>query len=116
MLLGAVADDITGATDLSLMPSCIGLGTMQAIGRPAGPPPDAEGCDAIVVALKPPSSPATEAVAMSVAAGARQTRFKNRSTFDSTGAGSIGPVTAARISSRRARRTFQPAPDQGVAR
>lgn len=99
MQLGAVADDITGATDLCLMLARAGLHTVQIIGVPDGPLPQA---DAIVIALKSRSIPAAEAVALSVAAakillagGAKQLLFKYCSTFDSTDAGNIGPVTEA---------------------
>jgi uncharacterized protein YgbK (DUF1537 family) len=100
MLIGAVADDITGATDLCLMLAREGLRTVQIIGVPEQHSlPDA---DAIVIALKSRSIPAAQAVEMSVAAanlllkgGAEQLLFKYCSTFDSTDAGNIGPVTEA---------------------
>ena len=101
MLIGAVADDITGATDLCLMLTRSGLRTVQVIGvpDPAVPLPKA---DAVVIALKSRTIPAADAVALSVAAaqalmsgGARQILFKYCSTFDSTDAGNIGPVTEA---------------------
>ena len=100
MLLGAVADDITGATDLCLMLSRAGLRTVQIIGvpKPGTLPP----ADAIVIALKSRSTPAAQAVDMSLtaakvllAAGAKQLLFKYCSTFDSTDEGNIGPVTEA---------------------
>ncbi len=100
MLIGAIADDITGATDLCLTLAREGLRTVQIMGLP-GPLglPDA---DAIVIALKSRSVPAAQAVEMSVAAanllragGAEQLLFKYCSTFDSTNAGNIGPVTEA---------------------
>ena len=99
MLIGSVADDITGATDLSLMLSRAGLRTLQVIGLPDGPLPDA---DAVVIALKSRTIPAALAVEMSLTAakallqaGARQILFKYCSTFDSTDQGNIGPVTEA---------------------
>ena len=101
LLLGCVADDITGATDMSLMLARNGMRTVQVIGLPADdrPLPDA---DAIVVALKSRTIPAAEAVGQSLAAatrltgaGARQLFFKYCSTFDSTDAGNIGPVAEA---------------------
>lgn len=101
MLIGAVADDITGASDLCLMLSNAGLHTVQVMGVPdAGVAlPQA---DAVVIALKSRTVPADEAVALSVAAaqrlldaGAGQILFKYCSTFDSTDAGNIGPVTEA---------------------
>ncbi|MGV8989329.1 MAG: 3-oxo-tetronate kinase [Cypionkella sp.] len=101
MLIGAVADDITGATDLCLMLSREGLRTVQIIGLPL-PGQVFPQADAIVIALKSRSVPADEAVAMSVAAaqrlrdaGAEQILFKYCSTFDSTDAGNIGPVAEA---------------------
>ncbi len=101
MLIGAVADDITGATDLCLMLSRAGLRTVQYIGVPlAGAHLGA--ADAVVVALKSRSIPAADAVAMScdaaralLDAGAGQLLFKYCSTFDSTDQGNIGPVAEA---------------------
>ena len=100
MLFGAVADDITGATDLCLMLARAGLRTVQIIGVPDQRTlPDA---DAIVIALKSRSIGAAQAVEMSIAAakllraaGAEQLLFKYCSTFDSTDDGNIGPVAAA---------------------
>ncbi|HEX3501485.1 MAG TPA: 3-oxo-tetronate kinase [Stellaceae bacterium] len=101
LLLGAVADDFTGATDLANTLVRQGMRTVQLIDVPdaASPAPDAE---AIVVALKSRTIPATDAVRQSLAAldwlqraGARQILFKYCSTFDSTDAGNIGPVADA---------------------
>lgn len=101
MLIGAVADDITGATDLCLMLSREGMRTIQVIGVPANDM-DFSGADAVVVALKSRTIPASEAVDMSLASarvllaeGAEQLIFKYCSTFDSTDAGNIGPVAEA---------------------
>ena len=99
MLIGAVADDITGATDLSLMLSRAGLRTVQVIGVPEGELPQA---DAVVIALKSRTILAQEAIGIALASGkallqggAQQILFKYCSTFDSTDQGNIGPVTAA---------------------
>jgi uncharacterized protein YgbK (DUF1537 family) len=101
MLLGVIADDMTGATDVALMLNRAGMRTVQVIGAPkAGTVlPDA---DAVVVALKSRTNPVAEAVADSLAAceallaaGARQILFKYCSTFDSTAQGNIGPVADA---------------------
>jgi uncharacterized protein YgbK (DUF1537 family) len=101
MLLGCIADDFTGATDLASMLVRGGMRTVQVIGVPApgAPMPDA---DAVVVALKSRTAPVADAVAESLAAfhwlrggGARQFFFKYCSTFDSTDAGNIGPVADA---------------------
>jgi uncharacterized protein YgbK (DUF1537 family) len=99
LLLGCVADDFTGATDLASMLVKNGMTCVQVIGVPTGPLPEA---DAIVVALKSRTAPVAEAVAESLAAaeallaaGAKQLFFKYCSTFDSTDAGNIGPVADA---------------------
>ncbi|WP_372525566.1 3-oxo-tetronate kinase [Piscinibacter sp.] len=99
MILGVIADDFTGATDVAGMLVQSGLRTVQVIGVPQGPAPDA---DAVVVALKSRTAPAAAAVRESLAAlrwlraaGARQFYFKVCSTFDSTPAGNIGPVAEA---------------------
>ena len=101
MLLGCIADDLTGATDVGLMLTRAGMRVIQVIGVPDDDvlPDDA---DAIVVALKSRTIPASEAVRQSLqsasallSAGARQLMFKYCSTFDSTDAGNIGPVAEA---------------------
>ena len=98
-VLGVIADDFTGATDVASMLVRAGLRTVQVISVPQGEAPAA---DAVVVALKSRTTPAADAVAESLAAlrwlqaaGARQFYFKVCSTFDSTPAGNIGPVTEA---------------------
>jgi uncharacterized protein YgbK (DUF1537 family) len=103
MLLGAIADDFTGATDLCSMLVRGGMRTMQLIGTPA-PGDDVPDVDAIVVAIKSRTAPVKWAVDESLAAlewlrtaGARQYFFKYCSTFDSTDRGNIGPVTDALI-------------------
>lgn len=101
MFLGAVADDLTGATDLSLMISRQGMKTVQVIG--ALPDGSTFGdADAVVVALKSRTIPKADAVRLSLtaakalqAAGAQQLLFKYCSTFDSTDEGNIGPVAEA---------------------
>lgn len=99
-LLGCIADDFTGATDLANMLVKSGMRTVQTIGVPAGDA--ALDADAIVVALKSRTIPAADAVAQSLAAyewlraqGCRQFFFKYCSTFYSTDAGNIGPVADA---------------------
>lgn len=101
LTLGVIADDYTGASDLANTLSKEGVRTVQTIGVPdaALALPDA---DAVVVSLKSRSIPADEAVAVSLAAyewlksrGASHILFKVCSTFDSTDAGNIGPVTDA---------------------
>ena len=100
LLLGCIADDFTGATDLANNLVRSGMRVMQAIGVPAQPMDN--DADAVVVALKSRTLPADEAIAQSLAAlrwlqaqGAQQIYFKYCSTFDSTAKGNIGPVTEA---------------------
>ena len=101
VLLGAIADDFTGATDLCNTLVRRGMRTVQLIDVP---PPGTEVADAeaVVIALKSRTIPAAEAIEKSLAAlgwlqnaGARQILFKYCSTFDSTDAGNIGPVAEA---------------------
>jgi 3-dehydrotetronate 4-kinase len=99
MLLGCIADDFTGATDLANTLTRQGMRTVQTIGIPTMAPDHAE---AVVVALKTRTIPAEEAVSQSLAAcrwltrhGAQQIFFKYCSTFDSTDQGNIGPVSDA---------------------
>ena len=101
MLLGAIADDFTGATDLANMLVRGGMRTVQTIGVPAPGAPVSD-VDAVVVALKSRTVEPQVAVAQSLAAlawlrqsGAKQIYFKYCSTFDSTPRGNIGPVADA---------------------
>ena len=100
MLLGCIADDFTGATDLANNLARGGLRTVQTVGVPRERLGD--DVDAVVVALKSRTIPAADAVAQSLAAlkwlqqhHCQQIYFKYCSTFDSTPAGNIGPVTEA---------------------
>ena len=100
ILLGCIADDFTGATDLANNLVRAGMRVVQTIGVPAAPL-DTE-VDAVVVALKSRTVAPANAVAQSLAAlhwlqqqGAQQIYFKYCSTFDSTAQGNIGPVTEA---------------------
>lgn len=101
MLLGCIADDFTGATDLANTLVKAGMNTVQSIGVP-GPALDVGETDAIVIALKSRTNPAEEAIEESLQAlawlrenGADQIIFKYCSTFDSTDRGNIGPVADA---------------------
>jgi uncharacterized protein YgbK (DUF1537 family) len=99
LLLGCIADDFTGATDLANTLVKGGMSAVQVIGVPTGPLPEA---DAVIIALKSRTAPVGEAVAQSLAAcdellaaGAKQIFWKYCSTFDSTDHGNIGPVADA---------------------
>lgn len=105
MLIGVIADDFTGASDIAVtlakgIQGEGGLKTTQYLGVPSRPA-EAE-VEAGVVALKSRSVPADRAVAQSLAAcrwlqaqGCEQILFKYCSTFDSTDSGNIGPVIDA---------------------
>ena len=99
-LLGCIADDFTGATDLANNLARAGMRVLQTIGVPDEPLADP--ADALVVALKSRTVAPAAAVAESLAAlawlqrqGVEQVYFKYCSTFDSTEKGNIGPVTEA---------------------
>lgn len=101
-LLGCIADDFTGATDLANMLVRGGMRTVQSIGIPSSDVAAGLDADAIVIALKSRTVPAAEAVTESLEAlawlrerGCEQIFFKYCSTFDSTAAGNIGQVSEA---------------------
>ncbi len=99
-VLGCIADDFTGATDLANNLVRAGMRVVLTVDVPTQAEPiDA---DAVVVALKSRTVPAAKAVEQSLRAcrwlrrqGVRQIYFKICSTFDSTAAGNIGPVIEA---------------------
>ena len=103
-VLGCIADDFTGGTDLAETLSRNGMRTIQLLGVPdtALASEAAAQADALVVALKIRTVPVEEAVSQALAAlealraaGCRQFFWKYCSTFDSTPKGNIGPVAAA---------------------
>lgn len=101
MKLGVIADDFTGATDIAGFLVENGLSTLQLAGVPEHDG-DLPQVDAVVISLKSRSCPADEAVRDSLAAlawlkarGCPRIYQKYCSTFDSTAAGNIGPVTDA---------------------
>ena len=103
VILGAIADDFTGATDLCNTLVKAGMRTVQVIGVP-GEATNIGAAEAVVVALKSRTAPVDQAVDQSlvaydwlVAKGARQVIEKYCSTFDSTAHGNIGPITDALI-------------------
>ena len=100
VLLGCIADDFTGATDLANNLVRAGMRVLQTIGVPVTPV-EAD-VDAVVVSLKSRTIAPAEAIAQSLdackwlrAQGAQQIYFKYCSTFDSTPQGNIGPVIDA---------------------
>jgi len=114
MLIGVIADDFTGASDIAAtlskgLANEGGLRTMQYLGIPQQSA--SEDIEAGVIALKSRSLPASQAVELSLTAcewflrqGCQQIVFKYCSTFDSTDEGNIGPVLdalAAKLNAKR---------------
>jgi uncharacterized protein YgbK (DUF1537 family) len=97
-LLGCIADDFTGGTDLANNLAKSGFRVVQTVGVPKSLSSFKE-VDAVVVALKTRTTPVKFAVVESRNAlawlrsiGCQQFYFKYCSTFDSTPQGNIGPV------------------------
>lgn len=103
ILLGAVADDFTGATDLANTLVKEGMRVCQVLGVPHADTGYGD-AEAVVVALKSRTAPVAEAVEQSLTAmrwlqaeGAKQVISKYCSTFDSTADGNIGPIADAML-------------------
>lgn len=99
-LLGCIADDFTGATDLAGLLARSGVQVALRIGVPEEPPQTTAPFE--IIALKCRTSPVEEAVTETRAAlqwlrkaGAQRFFWKYCSTFDSTPEGNIGPVAEA---------------------
>ena len=99
-LLGCIADDFTGATDLAGLLARSGARVSLRIGVPSEPPKDTAAFE--VIALKSRTAPKAEAIAETRSAyhwlkqsGAQRFFWKYCSTFDSTAEGNIGPVAEA---------------------
>ncbi len=102
LYIGCIADDFTGAGDAASFLRKGGLKTVYISGERLRDYSPAEDAEAVVIALKCRSIPAGEAVEQTteacrwlLARGARHIYYKYCSTFDSTPAGNIGPVTDA---------------------
>jgi uncharacterized protein YgbK (DUF1537 family) len=100
-VIGAIADDFTGGTDVAVAFRRAGLRTEIVFGDPRESQQVPE-CDAVVVALKTRTVPVQDAVDRATRAadwlrsrGAGQLYFKYCSTFDSTPEGNIGQVADA---------------------
>lgn len=99
-MLGVIADDFTGASDIASFLVENDLNTVQMNGVPNTSLESK--VDAIVISLKSRSNPVNEAISQSLEAlkwlqenDCTQFYFKYCSTFDSTEKGNIGPVTDA---------------------
>lgn len=96
-LLGAIADDFTGATDLAGLLARSGARVSLRIGVPQDPPADPAPFEVIALKIRtaPTATAKTQALAALdwlQAAGAARFFWKYCSTFDSTPQGNIGPV------------------------
>ncbi|QLH13031.1 four-carbon acid sugar kinase family protein [Paracoccus pantotrophus] len=97
---GAIADDLTGATDLAGLLARSGVAVSLRMGVPSAPPQTTAPVE--IIALKCRTAPVDEAVAGTRSAldwlrraGAQRFFWKYCSTFDSTPRGNIGPVAEA---------------------
>jgi len=101
ILLGCIADDFTGASDLAAILSRSGIAVNLRLGVPS--PADEDDVAAFeIIALKCRTAPRERAVSEALEAwswlaarGARRAYWKYCSTFDSTPEGNIGPVADA---------------------
>lgn len=121
-VLGCIADDFTGATDLAGLLARSGRHVSLRIGAPKGPVDNPAPFE--VVALKIRNLPASEAIEQALealdwlrSAGAVRFFWKYCSTFDSTAEGNIGPVADALMHALGSRQTiYCPAfPENGRA-
>jgi len=121
-LLGAIADDFTGATDLAGLLARSGVPVSLRLGVPGHAPAETAALE--VIALKCRTAPVDQAVAECRAAldwlkraGAQRFFWKYCSTFDSTPRGNIGPVAEALMADLGTRQTiYCPAfPENGRA-
>ena len=110
-ILGCIADDFTGATDLAGLLARAGVHVSLRLGLPEAPPQDTAPFE--VIALKCRTAPVAEAVAECRdaldwlrAAGASRFFWKYCSTFDSTADGNIGPVAEALMDDLGAEQTI----------
>ena len=99
-ILGCIADDFTGATDLAGFLARSGARVSLRIGVPDTPPDSSAPFE--VIALKSRTAPIDDAICDALAAqawlalaGATRFFWKYCSTFDSTPEGNIGPVAEA---------------------
>lgn len=99
LVFGAIADDLTGGSELASMLVARGVRTRFTVGPAASL---VQGFDAHVIALKTRVIPVEQAVSQVlqaaeslIAQGARQIFFKYCATFDSTPRGNIGPCAEA---------------------
>ncbi|MDH7793750.1 3-oxo-tetronate kinase [Ochrobactrum sp. AN78] len=102
IVLGAIADDFTGATDLAALLARSGYPVSLRLGLPDQNEPVAQVSAIEIIALKIRTVPRETAVTQALAAydwlkkrGLNRLYWKYCSTFDSTPEGNIGPVAEA---------------------
>ncbi len=112
-VLGCVADDVTGATDLAINLAQGGMRVIQWLEIPTLDDLQVHAVDAVVVALKTRSIAPSDAISQSLAAievlrghGCQRFYFKYCSTFDSTEQGNIGPVAEAMMDALDVKQTI----------
>ena len=110
-ILGCIADDFTGATDLASLLARNGMQVSLRIGVPTEAPSNTAAFE--IIALKTRTAPVEKAIADARAAlhwlqcrGAQRFLWKYCSTFDSTDEGNIGPVAEALMSDLNADQTI----------
>ncbi|MEM7209213.1 MAG: 3-oxo-tetronate kinase [Pseudomonadota bacterium] len=103
LILGCIADDFTGATDLASTLVKEGVRTVVVIGVP-NCNTDVSDAQAVVIALKSRTAETADAIRWSLDSltwlknrNCKQYFFKYCSTFDSTEKGNIGPVADALV-------------------
>lgn len=115
ILLGCIADDFTGATDLAGLLARSGMPVRLHLGVPDADSTETEDQARFeIIALKCRNSPASEAVEQVLQAyrwlssrSARRLYWKYCSTFDSTADGNIGPVADALLDAIAADRDME---------
>ncbi len=102
IILGAIADDFTGATDLAGLLARSGYPVSLRLGLPTDTEPEENAAAFEIIALKCRTIPQNQAVCQARSAyawlsarGARRFYWKYCSTFDSTKKGNIGPISEA---------------------
>lgn len=113
VVLGCIADDFTGATDLAGLLARSGVRVSLRLGVPETAPADVETSSFEVIALKCRTAPVEEAIAETQAAlawlqaaGAERFFWKYCSTFDSTAKGNIGPIAEALMAKLGSKQTI----------
>ncbi|VAV96927.1 Predicted pyridoxine biosynthesis protein (probably from glycolaldehide) [hydrothermal vent metagenome] len=113
LILGCIADDHTGATDIAGLLARSGVPVSLRMGVPECDPAHADVAAIEVIALKSRNLPVAEAVAQAraaytwlKAAGAGRFYWKYCSTFDSTATGNIGPMAEALMADMGADQTI----------